>query len=196
MIQPESHEYYRNKSIVFRKTKDLYGGLSNMAAGFVLHVNDIRILTAEALYQACRFPHLLDVQRLILDQRSPLLAKNVGKPYRQHTRPDWEDVRVEIMRWCLRVKLAQNWECFGKLLLSTGDLPVVEESRRDDFWGARPVDDQRLVGRNVLGCLLVELRDQLAGSDRELWTVVDPLEIPDFLLMGRPIGALGCRRIT
>jgi hypothetical protein len=28
---------------------------------------------------------------------------------------------VKIMRWCLRVKLAQNWREFSRLLLATGE---------------------------------------------------------------------------
>jgi predicted NAD-dependent protein-ADP-ribosyltransferase YbiA (DUF1768 family) len=57
-----------------------------------------QLLTSEALYQACRFPHRPDVQRLILDQRSPMLAKNVGKPYRRDSRSDWEEVREQLTR--------------------------------------------------------------------------------------------------
>ena len=58
--------YRRADSAVFLKTKEKYGGLSNMAGGFPLVVNDIKIRTSEALYQAYRFPHIPDVQRLII----------------------------------------------------------------------------------------------------------------------------------
>src|SRR5690606_37437152 len=107
-------------------TNEVFGGLSNMAGGFPLRVNGIRILTSEALYQACRFPKRPDVQRLIIGENSPMTAKMKSKPYRQDTRPDWDQVRVKIMRWCLRVKLAQNWHKFSELLLATGDKPIVE----------------------------------------------------------------------
>ena len=50
-------------SVVFLKTNERFGGLSNMAPGFPLRVNGVRIRTSEALYQACRFPHLPDVHR-------------------------------------------------------------------------------------------------------------------------------------
>src|SRR5688500_12497164 len=109
-----------------------------MAGGFPLLVNGVRILTSEALYQACRFPHLPKVQSLIIDQRSPLTAKMKSKPYRSDSRPDWDHIRVKVMRWCLRVKLVQNWHRFSSLLLETDERPIVEESRKDDFWGAKP----------------------------------------------------------
>ena len=91
------------------------------------------------------------------------------------------------MRWCLRVKLAQHWQNFGNLLLSTGNKPIVEESRKDDFWGAKIRDDQTLVGRNALGRLLMELREELKLDANETLRFVEPLAIPDFLLMERLI---------
>ena len=155
-----------------------------MAGGFPLKVNGVDIRTSEALYQACRFPHNPEVQRLIIEQRSPMSAKMKSKPYRDNTRPDWHRVRVRIMRWCLRVKLAQNWEKFRDALLETGDLPIVEHSRRDDFWGAKPIDEQTLVGVNALGRLLMELRERIKQEPEPSVSLspVKPLAIPDFLL--------------
>ena len=182
--------YHRACSAVFLKTKEKYGGLSNMAGGFPLIVNDIKIRTSEALYQACRFPHMPEIQQLIIEQRSPMTAKMKGKPHRQNSRPDWNAVRVKIMRWCLRVKLAQNWDSFSELLLDTANLPIVEQSRRDDFWGAKPVDTDTLIGVNALGRLLMELRKQVKNDSSELLNV-DPLPIPNFLLYERQIEVIG-----
>lgn len=183
----QTRTYRRADSVVFLKTNEPFGGLSNMAGGFPLYVNGLRILTSEALYQACRFPHRPEVQRLILEQASPMTAKMKSKPYRRESRPDWNQVRVKVMRWCLRVKLAQNWNTFSELLLATEERPIVEQSRRDDFWGARPVDQQTLVGMNVLGRLLMELREIAKAEERSAVLRVEPAAIPDFLLDGRPI---------
>ena len=181
------HFYTPAESVIFFKTKEEFGGLSNMATGFPLQVNGIRIPSSEALYQACRFPHMPNVQRKIIEERSPMTAKMRSKPHRKSSRPDWDDVRVDIMRWCLKVKLAQNWEAFGKLLLDTGNCPIVEKSRKDDFWGAKVNKDGTLVGNNILGCLLMELRDQLKVKDLQSLRVVNPLSIPEFLLLEHPI---------
>ena len=183
----QTRTYDRASSIVFLKTKELFGGLSNMAGGFPLCVNDLDIRTSEALYQACRFPHLPDLQRLIIEQASPMTAKMKGKPHRHDSRKDWNQSRISIMRWCLRIKLAQNWDAFSDLLLRTGDLPIVEQSRKDDFWGAKSVDEHTLVGRNVLGRLLMELREFVKSEARESLLLVEPLDIPNFLLNGFPI---------
>ena len=149
--------------VVFRKTKERYGGLSNMAGGFPLRVNGIDIWSSEALYQACRFPSRPDVQKMVLAERSPMTAKMKSKRFREEfSRSDWEQIKIKVMRWCLRVKLAENWDSFGGLLRSTGEKPIVEESGKDDFWGAKQTDVGVLAGRNVLGRLLMELRQDFA----------------------------------
>lgn len=184
--------YRRAECVVFRKTKEPFGGLSNMASGYPVEVAGCRILTSEALYQACRFPHLPGVQHLVIGQRSPMTAKMKSKPYRKDSRPDWDDVRVPIMKWCLRVKLVQNWDNFSALLIRTGHQPIVEDSRRDDFWGAIARDEDMLEGQNVLGRLLMKLREILR-QDPESLNLIRPLAIPHFELFGRPIPEIGQR---
>ena len=187
----ETRTYRRAESAVFCKTNERFGGLSNMAGGFPLCINGIKVLTSEALYQACRFPHLPDVQRLILEQKSPMAAKMKSKPHRKDSREDWDSICVQVMQWCLRVKLAQNWNKFRDALLETGTLPIVEESRKDDFWGAKAIDEDTLVGANVLGRLLMDLRELVRGSDTDALRVVEPPAIPQFLLDGKPICRIG-----
>jgi len=184
---PATRTYRIDECVIFRKTNERFGGLSNMAPGFPLYINGIRIGTAEALYQACRFPHLPDVQRLIIDEPSPMTAKMRSKPYRSQSRPDWEQIKVRIMRWCLRIKLVQNWQKFEQLLESTGELPIVEFSKKDPYWGAQPTDEHTLVGANVLGRLLMELRLHLRGPERERLRCVMPPNVPTPLLFGMPI---------
>lgn len=185
-INPELREYPRSDVVSFRKTSEEFGGLSNMAPGYPIHIRDRRILTSEALYQACRFPHMPHVQELILAQTSPMTAKMRSKPYSAQSRSDWDRVRVPIMRWCLRVKLAQNWGKFGNLLVQTGDRQIVEDSSKDDFWGAKRDDEGNLRGRNVLGRLLMELREKLRTEPESLEIVV-PVPLPDFTLFSRAI---------
>lgn len=183
--------YNASEIAFFKKTKEAFGGLSNMAAGFPIEINGIPILTSEALYQACRFPHLPEVQQLIIKEKSPMTAKMVGKPYRSQSREDFENVKVDIMRWCLRVKLAQNFFEFSKLLISTNNRPIVEDSHKDAFWGA--VRDKKneniLTGVNALGRLLMQLREQYLDNPFS-WKLVyvEPLKIPNFKLFGEHIG--------
>ncbi|PYC27398.1 DUF1768 domain-containing protein [Aquipseudomonas alcaligenes] len=182
--------YSRKECVVFLKTNEAFGGLSNMAGGYPLNIAGIRINTSEALYQACRFPHLPDIQRLIISQSSPMTAKMRSKPYREQTRDDWLRVRVRIMKWCLRVKLMQNWAEFGSLLLSTNGRPIVEESRKDSFWGAISTDEEHLSGANVLGRLLMELRDEVVMNGVNAFKVLPPPVVENFNLMNNPISEI------
>jgi ribA/ribD-fused uncharacterized protein len=190
--------YVANECCIFRKTKELYGGLSNMASGFPLKVNGIQILTSEALYQACRFPHLPDIQENIIKEKSPMSAKMAGKPHRINSRADWDDTRIKIMRWCLSIKLAQNFTAFGSLLESTFNRPIVEDSSKDDFWGAirDKKDEGILIGTNALGRLLMELR-QSYNEKRYKYEmfVVEPLDIPNFTLFGDKIDRIDEREL-
>lgn len=44
-----------------------------------------------------------------------------------------------------------------------------------------------LIGQNVLGRLLMELREKLKDDGEGALKMVPPLGIPDFLLLGNPI---------
>lgn len=178
--------YQPNEAIVFHKTNEQFGGLSNMAPGYKLKINNHQILTAEAFYQACRYPHLPEVQEAIILESSPITAKRYARKHVHNTRPDWESKRAAIMRWSLRAKLLQNQSTFGYLLLMTGSLPIVEYSQKDDFWGAKASLSGELVGRNVLGRLLMELRELYKAKQINM-NVLEPLQISDFLLLGDPI---------
>jgi len=186
--------YDRRGSIIFLKTKEKFGGLSNMAGGFPIRINGTRIATAEAFYQACRFPHHPEIQREIIAEASPMTAKMRGKPHRDLTRSDWETARVPIMRWTIRAKLAFNFYDFSRLLLETGEKPIVEESRRDPFWGAVPEGTEQLVGQNVLGRLLMELRQEVKNLPQDHFAYLPALTLRDFLLDGEAIEPVVTRR--
>jgi type I restriction enzyme S subunit len=151
------NRYDRNQCIVFKKTREAFGGLSNMCGGFVIEVGDYSFLTSEALYQAFRFNDD-QIQRIIMNEKSPMAAKMKSKKYRSRTREDWDEVRVDIMEWCLLMKLKCNWASFATLLIGTGDREIVEESHKDSFWGAVSDETEVLVGENVLGKLLMKIR--------------------------------------
>lgn len=179
--------YDRREIVHFRTTSGEFGALSNMAAEYPIRVMGIRVPTAEALYQACRFPDYPQTQRLIVDQPSPMTAKMKSKKHNHQTRADWDQVRANIMRWCLRAKLKNNFTKFGNILIRTGSRPIVEESTKDDFWGAKPQDGGLLVGQNVLGRLLMELRDEYREvSGGHIQTLRFPT-IPHFLLFGETL---------
>ncbi len=105
-----------------------------------------------------------------------------AKKYLNLTRPDWDSVHVAIMRWVLKVKLKQNMDKFGELLLSTGERNIVEVSSKGDYyWGTIPLNDSVLVGANILGRLLMELREAFKKNKND-FLEVQPIDIVDFML--------------
>lgn len=187
--------------VVFCKVRDPWGGLSNMSNVFPLMVNGVRVPSSEALYQAMRFPHEPAWQQEILSAGHAMQAKMVAKKDGRRanfSRPDFDEIRVDVMRWALRIKLAQHQETFGALLIESGDRAIVEFSKKDDFWGAKPdgVEPTRLVGTNMLGRLLMELRDEYIAAGAECVRVVVPPSVPMILLLGEEVQPVGDKEVA
>ncbi len=157
--------YEREKSCGFRFTAAAWGELSNffplatpIAAGPWLFT------TSESAYQACKFPGRPDVQQRIAEASTAREAAAIGRTPGLGIDPGWNEQRVDVMRWVLRMKRETNAAEVDAVLAATGERPIVEVSTRDPWWGARPVSD-RYEGHNVLGRLWMELRQQLREDD-------------------------------
>lgn len=180
--------YSTENSCIFKKNTDKYGGLSNMSTGFPLEINNIKIKTVEALYQACRFPHLPEIQQKIINQSSPMNVKMISNANKKNSRDDWDNVRIKIMKWCIQVKIAQNFNSFGSVLNETGLKNIVENSSNDNFWGAIPDADAKIYrGKNALGRLLMDLRQTFYSINKFSLLIIEPPNIPNFLLLDKRI---------
>ena len=97
-MNPEKfRKYHIDTSIVFWKTTEKWGELSNMTSGFPLFINDSFIPSSEALYQACRFPDYPEIQKMVIGQPNAMYAKRVAQQNESYTRKDWYQYRVLIM---------------------------------------------------------------------------------------------------
>jgi ribA/ribD-fused uncharacterized protein len=86
-------------------------------------------------------------------------AARLGRDRKQKLRLDWESVKVGVMRRAVLAKFTQHEELWA-LLLSTGEARIVEHTENDDYWG----DGGDGSGKNMLGRILVEVREQLRAS--------------------------------
>jgi ribA/ribD-fused uncharacterized protein len=186
-------KYNASDSSVIYKTKDAFGGLSNMASGYPIQIYETCFKTSEALYQACKFPWHPDIQREIAAMKSPMTAKMKAIKNSEFIRKDWDKIKVPIMRWSLNMKLCYNYEKFSALLLSTGNKAIVEYSEKDIYWGARKEKDQ-LIGTNALGRLLMELREKVIENDLYSIFLVTSPNIPDFTIFGVTISEIDLRK--
>ena len=142
----------------YRASDETYGCFSNLFKRPVEFENEV-FDTAEHAYQAgkARKP---EVRAWILSAPSPaLVAMAAHGLYWWDIRSDWSKIKFDRMRQVLRAKFTQH-EDLGEILLSTGDLRLVESATVDNpvnrLWGE--VNGQ---GKNMLGQMLMELRAQL-----------------------------------
>ena len=181
-----------NDVISFYKVDEPFGALSNMSGKyFHLHVNDYLIRSSEALYQSLRFTSHPEIQKEIAINKSPKGSKMIAKKYRAHyTRADFDDIKLEIMYWCLKVKLCAHPLVFGSLLDKTGDKEIVEISSKDKFWGCvrEEGNENIVIGENNLGELLMKLRQYYRNNKGKMSLLkVAPLDVVDFKLFGEEI---------
>lgn len=182
-------KYNKYDVVSFKSTKAAFGDLSNMAPGFSLRVNGVIIPSAEALYQACRFPLFPEIQKEIIEQNSPMTAKMISRKYASKTRQDWEEVKYDIMYWVLQVKLSQNYSRFSKILIETGNKHIVELSDKDKDWAVVELDHNTLSGKNALGRLLMKLRNEYIINNK-CSDCIEPINIFGFLLYGTEISTV------
>lgn len=96
----------------------------------------------------------------VLNAPSAHEAFKLAEGFKAFRKPNWDDIKVGVMRDILRAKARQH-EYVKRKLLSTGDRELVENSWRDDFWGWGPVQD----GENMLGKLWMEIRAEIRAKD-------------------------------
>jgi ribA/ribD-fused uncharacterized protein len=113
-------------------------------------------LSVENAYQAAK--SLVPAQRERFREVGPGGAKRLG---RQVTlRPDWEEVKEEVMLELLRKKFAYNG--LRLQLLETGNAQLIEDNTwGDTYWGVCGGK-----GRNRLGVLLMQVREELRQSNK------------------------------
>ncbi len=137
----EARTYRETEAAVFFRARERFGELGNMAGGFPLEIAGTPIGSSEAYYQAIRWSHRPDVQQRILDEKSPMTAKRTAYLFLDDSRPDWDQIKIRVMRFALRAKLLFHDEAIRAVLRKTEARPIVERSQRDDFWGALPHGD-------------------------------------------------------
>ena len=157
--------YARDQACGFRFSRAEWGASSNFQPLAVpIAAGPWTFATSEHAYQACKFPARPDIQQRIAEAPTAREAAAIGRTPGLGIDPGWNARRVDVMRWVLRMKREANPAEIDAVLAATGDRPIVEVSVRDLWWGARPVAD-RYEGRNVLGRLWMELRQQLRDRD-------------------------------
>jgi ribA/ribD-fused uncharacterized protein len=108
--------------------------------------------TVEHAYQAAKADNRPERER-IAALPTPGAAKRAGR--KVTLRPDWEEIKLDLMEDLVRRKFADP--VLAERLLATGDEELVEGNTWNDrFWGVC-----RGEGRNELGRILMRVREEL-----------------------------------
>lgn len=106
----------------------------------------------------------------IMCATDPIEQKNMGKRIKGYNASIWLDACCDIVFEANKYKFEQN-ECLKNELLSTHGKELIEASPHDRYWGiglriTDPAifDKRNWKGDNVLGSLLVKVRDALSGQ--------------------------------
>jgi len=160
------------RDVVIRRVRDPFGYLGNMSPHPVsYHGAGGEFSTAEALFQALRFPRDSQMREEIRAARSPMDAKALARQNAalMHVVPQSAQ-DLENMHFVLACKIVRHAEVKDGLL-STGDRHIIEDctARQTEsglFWGAA-CRDGVWFGLNMLGILWMELRDKLRAIRRD-----------------------------
>jgi ribA/ribD-fused uncharacterized protein len=156
----------------YRANRRPYGAFSNLYRRPLVYEGET-FATSEHAYQAgkARKP---EVREWVLSAPSPaLVAMAAHGLYYWDIVPGWSRTKFDRMRSVLRAKFTQH-EDLQALLLSTGDAKLVENATVDNdvnrLWGE--VNGE---GRNMLGKLLMELREELRQEKKRRETSCPPI---------------------
>jgi ribA/ribD-fused uncharacterized protein len=145
--------------IYFWRTNDPYGCLSNFSKHPVIYAEQ-SFPTSEHLYQALKFYkdigyELIEKIRLAeTPKTAKVLTYKFMREWPDTVRPNWDNIKLDVMRQVLRLKYDQH-EFIRNKLKESGEAELIESSPYDAFWGYGP--DQK--GQNWLGKLWMELRE-------------------------------------
>jgi ribA/ribD-fused uncharacterized protein len=143
------------EEIRFYRAKGEYGFLSNLFKRPIVY-EDREFTCSETAYQYGK-PVKKEVADWLVSAPSPhLCAAAAHALFSFDISPDWNRCKVDRMRDILKEKFTQHKD-LQKLLLDTGNARLIEESTMDAFWGV----GKKGTGKNMLGILLMEVRDEI-----------------------------------
>ena len=168
-IEKNYPEYYsierypKDKTVAFCSVDQPWGLFSNFGRT-PLMVDGVPFDCTEKLFQIMKFTD--DVSRKAIYSVNGQTIKMKAKHFEKAgtVRPDWGEIIVDAMKFCLMEKFRQS-EAFREELERSRGLYIVEDQttfpkKSPDTWGVKlSADGKEFVGPNLMGRLLMELRD-------------------------------------
>jgi ribA/ribD-fused uncharacterized protein len=125
-----------------------------------LEYKGVEFKTVENFFQAMKSEEVNAIENWkYIASLGPDGAKKAGRKLK--LRPDWENVRLEIMEFALRHKFAPGTSWHQKLM-QTGATEIIEWNNWGDRYWGRDTDGN---GENHLGKLLMKLREEYRNDN-------------------------------
>lgn len=168
-IEKNYPEYYSiehypaDKTAPFCKVDAPWGIFSNFGRT-PLVVNDVSFDCSEKLFQVMKFADMASRKAVFEAKGQTMKMKAKHQEKVGTVRPDWGEIIVDAMKFCLMQKYTQS-EAFRTELERSRGLFIVEDQttfpkKNPDTWGAKLSGDRKeYIGPNLMGRLLMELRD-------------------------------------
>ena len=161
MIKTYYPEYYKwetypsNMCAIIHKTTEEWGILHNMATSNIV-IDDVTFKCSETLFQIMKFTDKEVVQD-VYRRNNKKWAMHWEKEYR---REDWPQMIIDALKFCLQMKYEQCAEFRKEIERSKGLFIVEDETgRKSTSYGVKLNKEGLYEGSNLLGRLLMELRD-------------------------------------
>ena len=151
------------KNVWFKKVAEEYGWMGNMAP-YPIKFDGKVWRTSEALFQSMRFDDD-SVKEIIRGEKSPMGAKMKAKKNRdQMVVVPMSELDVENMRKCVKMKFDAHPQ-LKRQLMNTKDSFIYEDignrnGERHKFWGAKKLSESEGDGNNMMGKILMDLREE------------------------------------
>ena len=125
------------------------------------------------MYQKVMAFRQYDLGNKIMNTSDPAKAKTLGgTPFSEFDTGIWDKISYQVVKRAVRAKFIQNPDIL-EILLSTGNAILAECSARDKKWGigidiSDPSykDISKWKGKNYLGRILMEVREELAREKK------------------------------
>lgn len=144
-------------TIYFYKVNEPYGCFSNFSPHSI-EIEGSFWSTVEHYYQAQKFVGTEDegLITLIRNAKTPTEAAALGRDRTRKLRPDWEEVKLQVMWQGVLTKFLRHTD-IQAILLDTGEELIIEDSPTDYYWGC----GQDQTGQNQLGKILMNVRQEI-----------------------------------
>lgn len=144
-------------TIYFYKVDEPYGCFSNFSPHGI-QLQSQYWLTVEHYYQAQKFVGTADAGLIAIIHAAPTPAEaaSLGRDRTRRVRPDWEQVKLQVMRTAVLKKFLTHTD-IAAILISTGNQLIVENSKTDYYWGW----GEDKTGQNHLGKILMSVRQEI-----------------------------------